>query len=1465
MRMLIFTLFLLAGSTFIAEKIHAEDPKLVKALLIAGGCCHDYAKQQEILSKGIMGKAFVQVDVYWTDDKTTSPDLPLYKDANWAEGYDVIIHDECAANITDKEIVANIINAHKKVPAVNLHCAMHCYRTGTDDWFKFLGLQSSGHGPQKPIAISYVEKEHPITKGLEDWVTVNEELYNNLKLIECKPLARGKQTVDRKGVQVTDESVVAWTNETQGARSFSTTIGHNNETVADDRYITLVTRGLLWSCDKLKPEYMTPYKGENKVTFIKAKEKPAKPPKPVPEKNVSALKQPAKVIVTASSVQDGHPPFEAIDEDSQTRWCADGGRYPQWIQFEFKEPKVAKLLQIVWEGQHAYQFQLSGSNDGKSWNTLIDASNNKAGANPEYKIEKPAVNKFYRITGLGNEKGGAAWCSINEVILQGDGFDGLNAMNVETDPFKQSGNITPEPMKLTAEQEESILKDVKVAEGLEVSLFAAPPIANYPVYVAAAPNGDLYVSSDGNGSLGRKPGRGRILRLRDTNGDGRADEVTEFVKNVDSPRGLVWDNDRLYLLHPPDISVYHDKDGDGIAEKEETLIKGIAFGFKDRPADHTTNGLTLGIDGWLYIAGGDFGFMEAVGTDGRHLQHRGGGVIRFRPDGSNLELYSTGTRNILETPISPTMELFARDNTNDGGGWNVRFHHFTGLDDHGYPRMYINFNDEIVQPLKDYGGGSGCGAVYLSEPGFPAEFNHAPLTCDWGSGALWKHTVEPNGATYKEVKDPVPMVRMTRPTDADVDGMSRLYQASWKGATFNWEGPNVGYIVCVKPKGYKPEKLPTFETLADQELVDQLKSASHVRRLAAQRLLLSKKYKPLVTESIFNLANNKTLSIESRVAALYFLVQQTSQVAEQLMHVNKLTQIANDPLMIRYVLRGIGDLPENARKSSQSVALLINGGLKHADSRIRLEAIIAACRFQDEQFAFGICDSLSHLDPVVRHTAVSALVQLKTHQSCFFLLDDQSAGLPQKQGALLALMRMHDPAVVDGLIKRLNSDANSSLRKGIVGALARLYHKEAEWKGESWGTRPDTRGPYYSPVVWSESPKILEALKAAINNGSPEDLQSYIYEINRNRITINDAVDKILAQAMQNEALIPQAVQQLLKLENLPEAAIPLLIKAGQMDLTDPQLQADLIKPLGKLNRSDVVSVLLDMMVKIDKSNFSKKQEAIKAFLQSPILVNQYAKLLEIAKLNNAASFWAKAAVVEVLSKSDVSPEARQALQSQVNDWWSETSSRLELLEVVQRTNNHELDDRILAVTNDQNKQVVAKAEAAIKKLSIKPLPPDNTPKIGTLKPEQAVDAVLAAHGDKNVGAKIFKRANCAACHTLTQSEVQRGPYLGNIAKTYKRPDLVTNILLPNKTIAQGFATNVVLRDDGTTITGFITFESAEKIIMRDNQAKEHSITKDEILERKTSTLSAMPEGVMKDFTVYELASLVDYLESLVK
>ena len=490
--------------------------------------------------------------------------------------------------------------------------------------------------------------------------------------------------------------------------------------------------------------------------------------------------------------------------------------------------------------------------------------------------------------------------------------------------------------------------------------------------------------------------------MRDTDHDGRADEAVEFVKDVDSPRGMVWDHDRLYVVHPPDVSCYIDSDGDGRADKEQTLIRGIAFGFKDRSADHTTNGLSLGIDGWLYISGGDFGFKDAVGSDGKHLQHRGGGVIRFRPDGSALEIFAEGTRNILGTPISPLLDIFARDNTNDGGGWDVRFHHFTGLEDHGYPRMFVNFGDEIVKPLADYGGGSGCGSVYLSEPGFPKKWNDAPLTCDWGTNALWHHALEPQGATFRESAKPEALIRMTRPTDADVDGMSRIYQASWKGATFKWEGPDVGYIVRVVPKGYTPEPLPDFEKAGDPELVRLLESPSQVRALEAQRALLRRPGTAAMRDALLAVAGNPDKPLAARAAALYALTQRAVKGESAGPVVMAVAPLAADPVLQRFVLRALGDAGLDRFSAGKTTApeSLYTAGLQSGDPRTRLEAIVGATRQNMRKLAPQIAALLGDTDPVVAHTAFRSLAMLKAAGACFSVLDNAAATPGQRTGAL---------------------------------------------------------------------------------------------------------------------------------------------------------------------------------------------------------------------------------------------------------------------------------------------------------------------------------------------------------------------------------------------------------------------------------------------------------------------------------
>lgn len=254
----------------------AKDVKPIQVLLICGGCCHDYAKQSAALKTGIEERINAEVTIIFNADTTTEAKFEHYNKANWAEGYDVVLHDECSANVTDKEYVGRILDAHKAgVPAVNIHCAMHCYRwgdfrqpveKGNDNagWYEFLGIQSSGHGPKAPIDVTYVaDAAQPVAKGLDNWTTTTDELYNNLTIFEnAKPIAMGRQIqpASKKALEADpnakgreETSVIAWTNLYGPKKTpvFCVTLGHTDEVVADPNYIDLISRGLLWTTGKM--------------------------------------------------------------------------------------------------------------------------------------------------------------------------------------------------------------------------------------------------------------------------------------------------------------------------------------------------------------------------------------------------------------------------------------------------------------------------------------------------------------------------------------------------------------------------------------------------------------------------------------------------------------------------------------------------------------------------------------------------------------------------------------------------------------------------------------------------------------------------------------------------------------------------------------------------------------------------------------------------------------------------------------------------------------------------------------------------------------------------------------------------------------------------------------------------------------------------------------------------------------
>ena len=231
-----------------AKPKKAQGP-VIKALLITGGCCHDYDNQRELIPAAvdIHSKQKVEWTILHQRTKAGNALLEFYKNPDWAKGYDVVVHNECFANIGDVDYIAGILQPHiDGVPAVLVHCSMHCYRTGPtkEDWFKFCGVHSPGHGPKHPFEVQITAPEHEIMKGMSNWTTPTGELYFiNKAYPTMTHLAESKSEKDGK------MHTNIWVNEfgPNKTRVFATTIGHHNETMLQDQYMEMITRGLLWA------------------------------------------------------------------------------------------------------------------------------------------------------------------------------------------------------------------------------------------------------------------------------------------------------------------------------------------------------------------------------------------------------------------------------------------------------------------------------------------------------------------------------------------------------------------------------------------------------------------------------------------------------------------------------------------------------------------------------------------------------------------------------------------------------------------------------------------------------------------------------------------------------------------------------------------------------------------------------------------------------------------------------------------------------------------------------------------------------------------------------------------------------------------------------------------------------------------------------------------------------------------
>jgi putative membrane-bound dehydrogenase-like protein len=644
------------------------------------------------------------------------------------------------------------------------------------------------------------------------------------------------------------------------------------------------------------------------------------------------------------------------------------------------------------------------------------------------------------------------------------------------------GAIAPNPAR-----DSGVLAQVTVPPGFSLKMFAGPPVAMYPTVVAPAPDGSVYMGTDLNLAQGAVKGRGRIIRLVDTNGDGKADHYSVFAK-VDSPRGIAVDGNTVYVLHVPELTAYRDTNGDGIADKADTIVRNLGFGLDVRSSDHSTNNIALGIDGWIYVAAGDYGYLNAKGKDGTTITHRGGSVVRVRPDGTGLEIFAVGTRNIYDVAIDPFGRIYSRDNTNDGLGWDTRLHYIAPNANMGYPQLFRNFADEHMPSMFDYGPGAGTGGMWMEDPGFPDEWNNALYTGDWTMNKVFRHKLTPKGASF--TPDQTDFIVAPRVVDVAMDDRSHVYVASLVGGVFNYAGDTVGAILQVGYPGRRPSAPLNASKLSDTKLLAALGDPNLVHRIEAEREIVRRGAKAATLRELARQIADTKRSTEARVAAMFTLELVGGKSA-----LPALQKAASDTALRAVALKAISESP--ALRSSAPVTLYANG-LTDSDPAVRVQAIAAIVRTNAVAQAPAVAKLLSDTDPAVAHLAARGLAALGARDAALNALTTGPASA--RSHARMALQLMHDTATVSALVSALGSASDPDVKHELVLTLARLDNDEAPWNGDWWGTQPSTIGPYYIPTEWAGSAKIQPVLQNLLASASGPAFDQLVDDYAKNRV-----------------------------------------------------------------------------------------------------------------------------------------------------------------------------------------------------------------------------------------------------------------------------------------------------------------------------------------------------------------------------
>lgn len=990
----------------------------------------------------------------------------------------------------------------------------------------------------------------------------------------------------------------------------------------------------------------------------------------------------------------------------------------------------------------------------------------------------------------------AAWLASHLCLLAS-----VPSASPADEPFIPRRQSQPPGPPLTPQQ---ALGKMEVPEGFHVELAAAEPELVNPVAMAFDDAGRVYVAESIEYPRREAgPGRDRIKRLQDTNGDGQYDSVKVFADGLNIPSAVAVGYGGVWVANAPDILLLQDTNGDGTADKQTVVVTG--FGRHD--THELPNSLTWGPDGYLYGLNGVFN--RSLVKQGDATYDFTCAMFRIDPLTHRFELFAEGTSNPWGIAFDQQGEAFISACVIDHL-WHITESGYYHRQGGPYPPHTWKI-DSIVDHKHQMA--AYCGIEFFDSPAYPPEYRDKLYMGNIHGGCINVDSLQQYGSTYRGQGHPdfltandvwfMPVAQKVGPDGClhILDWYDRYH--CYQDANADPEGIDRAHGRLYRVvHGQRPEvDVADVSRLTHAQLVELLEHPNIFYRQRAA-VNLGWRLRGDDTEAAaeaFRLLHQATAA-DPTAASIQLLTTTLSAPQMTVALLDEFVQsVPDDPRATAWAVRCLGErlgdadddtLDAQSRQIGEAMLLRMATA---KDPRVRLQVVIAA----------GKLPSLQHLALSPAELMLTTLTSphddglfprilwqnLQTHVS-----DD-------KQRIVEALIQLApDNSLVDELVPRVAE---------------RLLA----------GVRPDLSGN-------DDRPSLLAVLTLARSLSDSRRAST--------------AVLRGLLDKLHSGEIRPAAAGSLLRtLQTTPDSPQrwQLLCLAGDTDaaerVTELVLQRDL--PL-QTRRSalatatvaapaaipDAAGQWVDDLENSRPVNDAWRDALLAAVVRSGdadsqrLVLAQWARLPVGAQATLASQMTQRMATAELLlqdiaqgklSKDILGPDQVRALAA---------------------TDSEPIDQLVKSIWGSVRLQDAAHRQRVVKQMN---------------------DFLLKqASGDPHRGWKVYDRI-CGQCHKMHQRGHEVGPDItrngrGNFEQ------LIVSVFDPSLVIGDAYKSVSLVTVDGRAITGLPVESNDRRIVLKVQGGKQEVIPLDEIEQVRENQLSMMPEGLEEQMTPQEVADL---------